>query len=169
MQITINGFSADSFRKAARKVRAYQNRVEANNKELVKDIAIAGMTVARNHLSNVAPDYDPPDFSTENPHVMNGDSRGAVSTILRLQGEQAAFVEFGAGIHYNGHPNESPHDWGVELGFTIGSWGMHQGLQDGWWHDGHYYHGTPAAMPLFHASVAMKQNARALAMTRFRS
>lgn len=169
MVITINGVSEKSLRNAANKVRAYKNRVIANNREFLKDLAVTGMDEAGNYLTVIASDYIPPDFTTYDPHVYGDGSKGAMSTTLRLKGEQAAFVEFGAGVHYNGNPHGSPHPWGVELGFTIGDYGLHQGLKDGWWHAGHYYHGTPAAMPLYHASIAMKQNARVLAMINFRS
>lgn len=169
MKITINAFSADSLRRAARKARAYQNKVEAANKELIKDLTVTGIEEAGFWLNVVANDYTPPHFTTYDPHVYNGGSKGDMSSSIRLRGSQVAFVEFGAGVHFNGHPNESPHPWGGELGFTIGSYGMHQGLEDGWYTPwGHYTHGTPAAMPLYHASVAIKQNARELAMTRFR-
>lgn len=169
MQITINGHSEKSLRKAAKKVRAYQNKLLANNKEFVKDLAVVGLDEASKYLDVIAEDYAKPSFSTLQPHVYNGDKKGTMSTTIRLQGEQAVFVEFGAGVYYNGNPHGSPHPWGVELGFTIGDYGMHQGLKKAWVHDGHLYKGTPAAMPLFHASEAIKQNARVLAMVDFRS
>lgn len=33
------------------------------------------------------------------------------------------FIEFGAGIHYNGSAGSSPHPKGNEFGYTIGSYG----------------------------------------------
>lgn len=169
MQITINGASAKSLRQAANKVRQYKNKVIRNNKEFLKDLAVVGMDEAMFRLQNVAEDYTPPSFTTNDPHVYGDGKNGPMSTTLRLKGDQATFVEFGAGVHYNGNPLGSPHPWGVELGFTIGGYGMHQGLNDGWSYNGHYTHGTPAAMPLFYASSEMKQNARVLAMINFRS
>ena len=120
------------------------------------------------HLSNVDDKYDPPDFEAEAPHAAMG-SNGNVSAVLSLIGEQAAFVEFGAGIHYNPVPNSSTHPLGVELGYTIGSYGFHQGLKDGWYHAGEMYHGTPAAMPLFHAKRAIEDNVVSIARKAFRS
>lgn len=169
MVITINGASPQSLRRAANKVRQYKNSVIRNNKEFLKDLAVCGMDEAMLRLSNVAEDYTPPSFTTYDPHVYGDGKNGPMSTTLRLRGDQVTFVEFGAGVHYNGNPHGSPHPWGVELGFTIGDYGMHQGLNDGWWYGGHYYQGTPAAMPLFYASVEMRQNARVLAMINFRS
>lgn len=176
MQITINPLSPESFLKAARKVRAYENKIESNNRAFLKDLALEGRLEAIEALGgeNVASDYEKPSFSTLDPHVMNGSKKGDMSITLRLQGEQAVFVEFGAGVHYNGAAGSSQHPYGVELGFTIGNYGLHQGRKDKWSYkdeDGtvHVTHGTPAAMPLYKAGVAIKQSARVLALAHFRS
>lgn len=169
MVITINGASPQSLRRAANKVRQYKNSVISNNKELLKDLVYAGMEEAIPHIFNVASDYERPNFATFDPHVYGDGKNGPMSANIRLQGEQVAFVEFGAGVHYNPTPHGSLHPLGVKLGYTIGDYGQHGGLNDGWWYDGHYYHGTPTAMPLYHASVAIKLNARDLAKTRFGS
>lgn len=173
MVIKINGLSESSLRKAEKKVKAYQNKVLANNREFVRELAQKGIEKASIYLDMVAEDYEPPQFSTQKPHVMNGSENGAVFATLRLRGEDVAFVEFGAGIHYNDHPHSSPHPLGVELGFTIGSYGQGQGIHDYWFYRENgtveISEGTPAAMPLYHASVTMRQCARVMAMTRFRS
>ena len=84
-----------------------------------------------------------------------------MSSTIRLVGDDVAFVEFGAGIHFNGHPNSSPNPYGVKLGYTIGSYGLGQGLNEYWFYkDGGEWkvsEGTEATMPLFHASEAIKQ------------
>lgn len=174
MRVTVNSLDPSSFLKAAKKVRAYENRVVSNNREFLKDLALEGIMEASARLGDeyVAPDYVKPQLSTLNPHVMNGKSKGDMSITLRLQGKQAVFVEFGAGIFYNGGKGmigDSPHPYGVELGFTIGDYGSHLGRNETWTYAGHVTHGTPAAMPLYHAGVKIKQNARILALAHFRS
>ena len=174
MRVTVNSLDPSSFLKAAKKVRAYENRVASNNREFLKDLALEGIMEASARLGDeyVAPDYVKPQLSTLNPHVMNGKSKGDMSITLRLQGKQAVFVEFGAGIFYNGGKGmigDSPHPYGVELGFTIGDYGLHLGRNETWSYGGHVTHGTPAAMPLYHAGVKIKQNARILALAHFRS
>lgn len=169
MMITINGTSAKSLRQAANKVRRYKNGVVTKNKDFLKDLAALGINAGIERLNFVADDYVPPDFTTYNPHVYGDGKKGPMSITLRLAGEQATFVEFGAGVHFNGNPHSSPHPWGVEFGYTIGDYGMHQGLNDGWWYKGHYYHGTPAAMPLFYASRKIEEKARVAALVNFRS
>lgn len=68
---------------------------------------------------------------------------------------EAVFIEFGAGVHYNGPPGSSPHPSGAKNAFYIGSYGYGYGKYDVWTfrQDGHTYatHGTPASMPLWHA------------------
>ncbi len=79
-------------------------------------------------------------------------SKGDV-TIVVAKGEQAFFIEFGAGIYFNGAAGSSPHPWGPEHGFLIGEYGKGFGKRRVW---GYYNsndelvltHGTPAAMPM---------------------
>lgn len=76
-------------------------------------------------------------------------------TVVVAQGEDAIWVEFGAGVHHNGSAGSSPHPSGAELGFTIGGFGKGNGNKDIW---GYYEggelrltHGTPAVMPMYNA------------------
>lgn len=82
-------------------------------------------------------------------------NRGNLSVIV-ADGEDAVWVEFGAGVYHNSSPGSSPHPNGAELGFTIGSFGHGRGKQQMWKFkndDGKrvWTHGTPAAMPMYRA------------------
>lgn len=171
--ITINALSEKSLREAAKQVERLKKDYEAKNKIFVKELAKAGMVEARNHLVGDG-DSDPPDFYTDNPYAKSGNKGAYAESTLRLQGDDVAFVEFGSGVHYNGHPNSSPHPLGVKLGYTIGSYGWHQGLEDHWWYKGddgeqHLSYGTEATMPLFHASEHIKQEYKRIAREVFGS
>lgn len=76
-------------------------------------------------------------------------------TLVIARGEDAVWVEFGAGVHYNGSAGTSPHPKGSELGFTIGGYGKGMGKKDVWgfYEDGklRLTHGTPATMPMYNA------------------
>lgn len=76
-------------------------------------------------------------------------------TLVIARGEDAVWVEFGAGVHYNGSAGTSPHPKGSELGFTIGSYGKGMGKKDVWgfYEDGELRltHGAPAIMPMYNA------------------
>lgn len=83
------------------------------------------------------------------------DNRGDV-TVVVASGEDAVWVEFGAGAYHNGSPGSSPHPHGAELGMIIGGYGKGNGKKQIW---GFYENGelklsrgTPAKMPM---SLAM--------------
>lgn len=76
-------------------------------------------------------------------------------SLVIANGEDAVWVEFGAGVFHNGSAGSSPHPNGSELGFTIGSYGKGMGKKEVW---GYYEddtlqltHGTPAVMPMYNA------------------
>lgn len=78
---------------------------------------------------------------------------GDVSVII-ADGEEAVFIEYGAGKYYNGAPGSSPHEWGPMQGYLIGEYGLHNGRKDVWGYktgDGWVTltHGTPAARPMY--------------------
>ena len=83
------------------------------------------------------------------------DNRANLSVVV-ANGEDAVWVEFGAGVYHNGSPGSSPHPNGAELGFTIGSFGKGNGKKEAW---GYYdennelklTRGTPATMPMYRA------------------
>ena len=82
------------------------------------------------------------------------DNRGSL-TVVVASGEDAVWVEFGAGVYHNRSPGSSPHPNGAELGFTIGSFGKGYGKKETW---GYYENGelklsrgTPATMPMYKA------------------
>ena len=82
---------------------------------------------------------------------------------LILQGEKIAFVEFGAGIHYNGPAGQSPHPKGTQLGYTIGSYGYGMGRFESWYYEGEdgvyrISFGTKATMPLYSANEEMRKH-----------
>lgn len=82
------------------------------------------------------------------------DNRGDM-TVVVADGQDAVWIEFGAGVYHNGSPGSSPHPHGVELGMTIGGFGKGNGKKETW---GYYEegtlkltHGTPAVMPMAQA------------------
>lgn len=84
------------------------------------------------------------------------------SLVVIADGEDAVWVEFGAGVYHNGTAGNSPHPKGSELGFTIGGYGKGMGKRTVW---GYYEngelklsHGTPAVMPMYNAVMAVCEN-----------
>ena len=77
-------------------------------------------------------------------------------TLVIADGEDAVFVEFGAGVYHNGSAGGSPHPEGLRLGFTIGGYGKGYGSKKTWGYrdaEGELVltHGTPAVMPMYTA------------------
>ena len=76
-------------------------------------------------------------------------------TVVFADGKDAIWCEFGAGVYHNGSVGSSPHPLGVELGYTIGSYGKGYGKGKAWgyYEDGQLYitRGTPASMPMYNA------------------
>ena|SRR3712207_5922464 len=78
-------------------------------------------------------------------------NRGSITAVI-ANGEDAIWVEFGAGVYHNGAVGSSPNPVGPELGFTIGGYGEGNGGKKTWgyYEDGelHLTRGTPAKMPM---------------------
>ena len=76
---------------------------------------------------------------------------------LTVEGEDIAFVEFGAGIYFN-HGTEHPQ--ASEFGFGIGTYGQGKGMNDYWYYyDSTGYakrsYGTEMTMPVYRAGQRM--------------
>ncbi len=110
--------------------------------------------------------YQKPDVT------VNYTTQGDISVIV-AQGEDAVWVEFGAGVYHNGNLGSSPHPRGSELGMTIGGYGQGKGKQKSWGFkdaDGtlHVTRGTPAQMPLEKAVLSVLDELPQMAKEVFR-
>lgn len=85
-------------------------------------------------------------------------TEGDVEVVI-ASGEDAIWIEFGAGVYHNGAAGSSPHPKGVELGYTIGDYGEGNGKKRVWGFNRngelHLTRGTPAAMPMAKAVSAV--------------
>lgn len=165
-KIVINGLSAESLSKAANRVRKLQKAYYNKNREFVRRLTEAGLEVITESLGQMQGDSEAP--TPNRPHVRLADSGINMQAVLRLHGEDVMFVEFGAGIHYNGSPNSSPNPKGIELGYTIGSYGKHQGLEDHWFYEDDngitvISYGTKAVMPMWKADLEIRQKFASIA------
>ena len=71
-------------------------------------------------------------------------------TVVFTSGKEAVFIEFGAGVYYNGAVGSSPHPLGAQMGYTIGGYGKGKGQYDIWrTPGGGWSFGTPAEMPMY--------------------
>ena len=99
--------------------------------------------------------------------------RDGKMVVVVASGEDAVFVEFGAGVWFNGSVGSSPHPKGAELGYTIGGYGKGLGRLEKWtFQSGNKRvttHGTPAKMPLYNAVQRVAPRIPTMAEEVFRS
>ena len=77
-----------------------------------------------------------------------------------MDGPGVAFIEFGAGVYFNGSGNYPlPRPAGI---VGIGQYGQGQGMHDMWRYGGKWTHGTPASKPMYFAALRAEQNAPAV-------
>lgn len=159
-RIRINALSPKSLTKAANRVRKLQRAYINANREFVRKLTQAGIEVISENVYADG-DSEPPEIPTV-PHVVMSHRETYMSATLRLRGEDVMFVEFGAGITYNTAAGGSTHPKGVELGYTIGSYGKGQGAQEYWFYDDnegtHISYGTEATMPMWKADQKIRQD-----------
>lgn len=173
-KIKIDALNPDSISRAADRVRKLQQAYANKNRLLVKELTKVGAQSIEETLTGESP-YHAGEEETlpkyNNPHVLSGSKYGEAKATIKLSGPNAVFVEFGAGVHFNGPAGSSPHPLGEQFGYTIGSYGMGQGKNDSWQYtkDGEVKisHGTQALMPMWKASQKMRQEAKGKAKSIF--
>lgn len=97
--------------------------------------------------------------------VEHGDT---ISTVIAV-GQDAVFVEFGAGVYHNGSAGSSPHPMGAKMGYTIGGYGEGRGKYPIWYFKDEISgevvstHGTPAQMPMYNAMLLIRSELQSIA------
>lgn len=140
---------------AIRELESYKQEIVRKTELLRKKVAERLAEEARNGFSGAIVDDVILKGSVSAPRYAQVDvsvsDRGEVTAVV-ANGEDAIWVEFGAGVHYNGSAGSSPNPHGAELGFTIGGFGKGNGKKETWgfYEDGELKlsHGTPAKMPM---------------------
>lgn len=156
------GLNTKDISRAIRELESFKQdflkKVDTYRKRITEEIATQ---VSLNFESSVIDDTIK--NGTRKPDVtVNVSERGSISIVM-VEGEDAVWCEFGAGVYHNGSVGSSPNPYGSELGLTIGSYGKGFGKQQAW---GYYSEigeliitrGTPASMPMYNAvqSVTIK-------------
>lgn len=155
LTIRLNSKSISS---AIKEVRAYKAWVERKTRELAKRLAELGAEEAKVRFAGAQ--YD----GTNDVSVsVKSTDRGFK---IVAAGGAVFFIEFGAGVYYNGsEPYPEPRPAGI---VGIGEYGQGKGKRKAW---GFYddrgelviTHGTPAAMPMLHAGRVMRQQVEKIA------
>ena len=145
IKISLSTHSIDEAIKQLNEIKA---EIQYKNSILVQKLAEKGLKVIEANKYSRGDS----DFSDLQTYVWVDDYGDKAKAVLVLAGKDVAFIEFGAGVHYNGSGGRNPD--ASKFGFTIGSYGKGQGVNDSWV----YYdteaarfktsHGTEAAMPM---------------------
>ena len=147
--------SESGIEKAIQELLAYKQEIIRKTELLRQKVAARLADEARSGFNGAIVDdltgKNSPRLADVNVSVDDLDN---VSVVV-AEGEDAVWVEFGAGVYHNGSVGSSPHPKGSELGFTIGGYGKGNGKKEIWgfYEDGELRltHGTPARMPMSQA------------------
>ncbi|MBS6475121.1 MAG: hypothetical protein KH354_03965 [Clostridiales bacterium] len=155
IKIQLNVRSID---RAIKELKEYQEWVLKKTDELMERLAEIGAAEASIRFARAYYDgYHDAEVSAE--PIENG-------WVIKAQGQAVCFIEFGAGVYFNGsepYSGERPSEIS-----KIGEYGKGYGKRNAW----AYYdkagntvltHGTPAAMPMYHAGRVIQQEMNRIA------
>lgn len=143
---------------AIKQIREYQRTLNDKCEMFVRRLAEVGIPIIDQNIDLAAGDSD----KGHNTYIKINSFGSYSQAQLIVEGKDLLFIEFGAGVHYNGNLGGSPHPKGKEMGYTIGSYGKGQGKNDFWF----YYadsgeavmsHGTESTMPVYKAGIEMRR------------
>lgn len=154
IQCTLN---TKSLREAINELEKYADSLMKKNDLFVKRLAEIGIPVVDEQIASAHGDSDKTHYTYIKLQNFQSHSRAT----LIAEGQDLLFIEFGAGVHYNGAAGTSPHPKGEELGYTIGSYGKGQGKNQYWYYVDetgvkHRSYGTQATFPMYSAWMEMK-------------
>ena len=158
------GLSQKSIQNAINQLKSYQNELKNKNELFVQRLAELGIPIIDQNIAMAQGDSD----KNHNTYIKINRFDDYAQATLVCEGSGLLFIEFGAGIYYNGAAGSSPHPKGEDFGYTIGSYGQGKGKNESWVYvadSGEWVrsYGTEATMPVYKASVEIVQNIRRIA------
>ena len=171
--ITIDIFNPASIDAAVKEIRDYADWVKRKTDELRERVAyFIAKDASAVFNTAVADDLIGEGAVIGSVNVVVEDNGNM--TLVIANGEDAVFMEFGAGVYYNGGVGSSPNPLGAALGYTIGSYGNGNGAKAVWGFKGddgalHLTHGVPASMPLYRALQSVVNDIEQIAREVFSS
>mgnify|MGYP006916080260 CR=1 FL=1 len=170
--------SVDGIDGLIRQLEDYKDGLLSKNDLFVKRLAELGIPIIDQRIGQTIGDSDKSHYT----HIVLNSFGDYSQAKLVVEGKDIAFIEFGAGIHFNGTSGTSPRptkdgkengvkfhlSGGNELKYTIGSYGDHHGRSNSWTYFSEFgewkrSYGTKASMPLFNASLEIIRQAENIA------
>ena len=172
--ITIDVFNPASIDRAVNEIRDYSRWVQRKTDELRERIAYFIAKDASAVFNTAVVDDLIGEGAVTGSVTVVVENQGDNMTVVIANGEDAVFMEFGAGVYYNGGVGSSPNPLGAALGYTIGSYGKGNGAKAVWGFKGedgalHLTHGVPASMPLYRALQSVVNDIEQIAREVFSS
>lgn len=145
------GLSPKSLTKAIRDLKAYKSEFERKCDEVVSRLVQYGRDVAENRF--LLAQYD------GEKDISVTIRKDGTKYVIVANGYAVAFIEFGAGVHYNGTNGSYPLQKPPGI-VGIGEYGFGYGKRDSWsFQQGNVWvttYGNPAYMPMYFASVEVR-------------
>lgn len=162
--------SSSSVNNAIKELTEYKNGINDKCQTFVSRLAKLGIPIIETQINKAHGDSDP----THKTRIELTQLMGFSQARLILDGKDILFIEFGAGVHYNGSAGSSPNPMGAKFGYTIGSYGEGRGKYDRWQYiapTGEYVksQGTQATMPMYEADKEIIRNIKTIAKQVFAS
>lgn len=173
--ITLNPFDPKSIDNAIKAVNAYKKKYEDNVVEYKKRLAEECASYAQANFDNSWYD-DYVDvgestyaFGAKTPNVICYSEDTEEGVVVNADGEEAVWVEFGAGVHYNLNVGGNPNPfWDNTSLAGIGEYGYGRGKNHAWVSPNGVTRGTKAQMPLYNACIQTEQVADEIAKEVFK-
>ena len=146
--------SEESITSVIKELTNYKNEI-IQKSELLRDKIAERISIESQRGFNGAIISDIVNGTAKYADVSVSVEKTGTTTLVIVKGEDAVWVEFGAGVYHNGSAGSSPHPKGSELGFIIGGYGYGMGKKNTWgfYEDGELLltRGAPAKMPMYNA------------------
>lgn len=162
--ISVNVFDSKSIQNAIRTIEQYRDDLPRKCQEICRKLSEEGVRVADAAINSVPIGKTITLTTDVNPSKMG------CQAIMKMIGREtrtedgrifytALGIEFGSGIFYNKNSNPKSSEFGMGVGTFPG---QTHAFQDKWYYLGddgewHASHGVQASMPMYKASVEMRQ------------
>lgn len=159
-----SNLSVEGIQKLQQELQNYKNELNRKNVVFVRRLAELGIPIIDSKIAQAQGDSD----KSHNTYIKLTSGTTYTRAVLTVEGQDILFIEFGAGVHYNGAVGQSPNPKGAERGYTIGSYGQGKGSQDSWTYTadtGEWVrsYGTEATMPVYSASIEIMRSIKRIA------
>ena len=149
MKKIILELSTQSAQDALNELKQYKKTVNPKLQEVCRRLAEIGMQEAQMYFGQA--EYGNTDASLATEPMKNGYK-------IVMSGSDVYFIEFGTGDAVNNHYPE------VSVPVYSGSWSETHAKEYStngvWWYNGEMLDSTPAYMPMLHAEMAIRRNAK---------